>query len=241
MKKIILITFVFLISITTNAQIWGSKRIKGSGEVITKSRKMKSFDAIAVGGNFEVILTNDNSNTLTIKADNNIMPYIITEVEGGTLKIKFKKNVNIRTSNDIIITVPVKKIKRISLGGSGKIESKDLIKTNRLSINIGGSGTVALKVDADKISTAIGGSGTIKLSGKTHKISNSLAGSGSVKAYDLTATIAQASIAGSGDVRVTVKDEINATIVGSGNFYYKGNPKHMKIKSLGSGDVIDRN
>jgi len=240
MKKIILTTFVFLISITTNAQIWGNKRIKGNGNVVTKNRKVASFNAIAVGGNFDVVLEKGTGKTVKIVAEENVIPYIVTEVKRNTLHIKFERNVNVRTSNRIVITVPISKIEKISLGGSGKIESKDQIKTDRLSINIGGSGLVVLDVDAEKIATAIGGSGTIKLSGKTHKITNSLAGSGSVKAYGLTAEEAEASIAGSGDVRITVKNKINATIVGSGNFYYKGNPKHIKTKSLGSGDVIQR-
>ena len=36
MKKIVLTTCIILISFATNAQIWGSKKIKGNGNIITK-------------------------------------------------------------------------------------------------------------------------------------------------------------------------------------------------------------
>ena len=170
-----------------------------------------------------------------------VIPFIITKVKGNTLEIKFQKNVHVRTSNQVQIKVPLSQIEKISLGGSGKVTSTNLLKTQHLSINIGGSGTVDLEVEADKITTAIGGSGSIYLSGKTKKITSSLAGSGSVKAFGLVADEAKASIAGSGNVSVTVKNKIKTSIVGSGNFYYKGNPKHIKSTSLGSGDIIDKN
>ena len=70
---------------------------------------------------------------------------------------------------------------------------------------------------------------------------SSIAGSGSIKAYGVKASIANANIAGSGNVRITVTDKIKAKVVGSGNIYYKGDPAKIDIKSVGSGDVIDRN
>ncbi len=106
---------------------------------------------------------------------------------------------------------------------------------------MGGSGNITLTIDADEISSKIGGSGNIKLTGSTNDLSCSIAGSGSIKAYELDTDTVHATIAGSGNVRTTVKTKIKAKVVGSGSVYYKGNPKYIDSKSVGSGDVIDRN
>ena len=89
--------------------------------------------------------------------------------------------------------------------------------------------------------SSIGGSGNIKLFGKSNEFTCSIAGSGSIEAYELNTDILNANIAGSGSIKATVKTKIKAKVVGSGNIYYKGNPKYVDSKSVGSGDVIERN
>ena len=69
----------------------------------------------------------------------------------------------------------------------------------------------------------------------------SIAGSGSIKAYDLSTDTLNASIAGSGSIKITVSTKIKAKVVGSGSIYYKGNPSSVDSKSVGSGEVVDKN
>lgn len=239
-KKIILTTFILSLTLTTNAQ-WGSKKIKGNGNVVTVKRATSDYDGISVGGSFDVILVKGKEGNISIEGEENIIPYIETEVKGSTLKIKFKKNTNIRTTKRLTVTVTYQDIKKVSLGGSGNIISKGIIKSNDFSASLGGSGNITLTIDADEVSSNIGGSGNIKLSGKSNELKCSIAGSGSIKAYDLNTDTLNANIAGSGSVRITVKTKIKATVVGSGSICYKGNPKYIDSKSVGSGDVVDRN
>jgi hypothetical protein len=44
-------------------------------------------------------------------------------------------------------------------------------------------------------------------------------------------------ISGSGDVEISVKAELDASISGSGTVNYKGNPNHVNSNALGSGIV----
>ncbi|NJN49938.1 MAG: hypothetical protein HC798_00720 [Polaribacter sp.] len=68
-----------------------------------------------------------------------------------------------------------------------------------------------------------------------------MAGSGSIKAYDLSVEEVEASIAGSGNIQITVSTRINAKLVGSGSIYYKGNPKYVESKTVGSGNIYNKN
>lgn len=242
-KKITFILFTLTISLTTNAQSWwgNSKKIKGNGNVVTVTRTTSDYDGIGVGGSFDVILVKGKEGKITIEGEENIIPYIETEVKGNTLKIKYRKNTNIRTTRKLTITVPYEDIDLVSLGGSGNITCKGTLKVNDLKTSLGGSGNITLKVDADEVTANIGGSGNIKLEGFSNQFTCSIAGSGSIKAYGLETDDLSATIAGSGSIRTTVKTKIKAKVVGSGSIYYKGNPKYIDTKSVGSGDVIDRN
>ncbi|MGB1042394.1 MAG: head GIN domain-containing protein [Tenacibaculum sp.] len=242
MKKHLITSLVILFSITTNAQSWwNSKKVKGNGNLVTKTRTIAAFDKVSIGGSFDVVLIDGTEGEVVIKGEENVISYIETSVNNGKLKVQFKENTNIRTTRPLIVTIPFQEIEAISLGGSGNVSVKKRIKADDASFNLGGSGNIIASVDANSVKANIGGSGNIKLKGKTDNFKCSIAGSGSVKAYDLESNTLKANIAGSGSIQNTVSTKIKANVVGSGSIYYKGKPKYVDTKSIGSGDVIDRN
>lgn len=240
MKKLILTSLILVMSFSANAQWWGSKRIKGNGNVTTETRKVGDFRTVNVAGFFDVELVKGKEGKITLEGEENILPYIITEVERGKLKIKVKKNTNISTRRKLKVIVPFEDIEAVSLGGSGNIVAKSVIKAETVSLAIGGSGNIYADVDADTVKSSIGGSGDMKLTGNTTNFKCAIGGSGSVKAYDLQTEELKASIAGSGSIKVSVSRKIKAAIAGSGSIYYKGDPKHIDTTSVGSGDVVKR-
>jgi len=242
-KKTTLTLLLLTINVSINAQDWwgNSKKIKGNGNIVTLNRTTSGYDGLSVGGSFDVILVKGKEGKITIEGEENIIPHIITEVKNNTLKIKYEKNINVRTTKKLTITVTYESLDKISLGGSGNITNQGIIKNQDLAVSLGGSGNITLHVDTDEMKSSIGGSGNIKLFGKSNEFTCSIAGSGSIKAYELNTDILNANIAGSGSIKATVKTKIKAKVVGSGNIYYKGNPKDVDSKSVGSGDVIERN
>ena len=242
MKKTFITAFVLVIAFSSDAQSWWSnKRVKGNGNITTEKRNTGDYNGISVGGFFDVILVKGKEGKVTVEGEENLLEYIVTEVKNGTLKVKVENGINLKTTRRLTVTVPVEDIDRVSLGGSGNINSEATLRSENLKVNIGGSGNISLDVDAGDIKSSIGGSGNINLSGEADYMKSSIAGSGTIKAYELTVKTIKASIAGSGDIRVSVKDEIDATVAGSGSIYYKGNPPKINTKSVGSGSVVSRN
>lgn len=241
-KKVLFTCLLAVISLNGNAQDWwGNSKIKGNGKVTTVTRNTSDYRGVSVGGSFDVVLVKGKEGKIKIEGEENIIPYIETEVEKGILKVKYKKNMNIRTTKRLTVTVPFQDIESVSLGGSGNISGKSVIKTNSMSANLGGSGNITLQVEANEVSASIGGSGNINLEGTTEEFNCKIAGSGGIRAYDLKTDKLNAKVAGSGSIKSFVKSKIQAKIVGSGSIYYKGNPTHIDTKSVGSGDVISRN
>lgn len=242
-KKILLASLFLTLTFSINAQSWFGKneKIKGNGKVVTVNRTTNDYDGIAVGGSFNVILIKGSEGKITIKGEENIIPFITTEINNGTLKINYKKNTNIRTTKRLTVTVTFKDIESVALGGSGNISSTAGIQASDFNISLGGSGNIDLIVNSDTLNSKIGGSGNIKLKGNTNTFKCSIAGSGSINAYSLNVDEVNATIAGSGGIKTTVKNKIKAKIVGSGSIYYKGNPQEINKKSVGSGSVVDKN
>ena len=238
MKKLAIIIILLTFTANVNAQ-WFGKKIKGNGNVVTKTRNVSEYDQIAVAGSFDVKLVAGKEGKLTIKVEENLLEYLITEVKDGKLKIKWEKGVNINTTKELLVTVPFEDIDAVSLAGSGDVFSEDTIKTDNLKVALAGSGDVQLIINATSISSAISGSGDIKLKGSSENLKCAIAGSGDINGYELVSNNVEVSIAGSGDIKVNAKENLKARISGSGDVYYRGNPR-QDVKVSGSGSVSSR-
>jgi len=236
MKTFIGILTLLIMSTSLHAQVF-TKNIKGNGRITTENRSLPDYDKISVAGSFDVKLIKGKEDAIFIKADENLMEYIETEVKNGHLKIQSKKGYQLRSTKIIVITVPFETVDALSLAGSGNVRSNDVLNSTDLDLNLAGSGALDLSVSAKNLTSQIAGSGNIKLSGNADEFNCEIAGSGNIEAYDLKATASHINIAGSGNVKVHAVSEIHAKIVGSGDVIYTGNPTIEKVKSVGSGSI----
>lgn len=238
MKKLAVLILGLLLTTSINAQ-WGGKRVKGNGHTVTKERKTADYDEINVAGFFNVELVSGNEGNISVKAEENLLEYIITEVKGNQLVIKTKNGYSINTSrgNQIVITVPFEDIDEVTLSGSGDINSKNIIKATNFETSVSGSGDVNLEIDATSIEATVTGSGDLRLNGKTNDFQCHVTGSGDIHAYELKSEDVDASVTGSGDIKLYCSGVLKANIVGSGDIKYQGSPTKELSKTVGSGDI----
>lgn len=216
---------------------FGGEQVQGSGRIVKQERRVGNFNGLSLSLPGHVELRIGNTESVTIEADDNLLPLLETVVEDGTLEIRpARRNLNFR-SKSIRVVVQARSIERLALGGSGSIDA-DALRARRLRVDIGGSGSVNLKgVESEALSVAIGGSGDLKGGpGKVGTLSVSIGGSGDVDLGRVQATSAKVSVAGSGEATVWPRNELSVSIAGSGDVNYYGDPK-VSTSSVGSGDV----
>ncbi|MCM4158021.1 head GIN domain-containing protein [Gramella sp. AN32] len=238
MKKVMFIlAAVFMISQTANAQWWGGNdKIKGNGEVVTKTRSVGSYNGVSLTGSFDVELVKGKEGSIKIEAESNLQEYITTEVKNGKLEISTEKNVSLQTTRSVKITVPVESIEEVSVTGSGDIYGGSTIRGEEMKLAVTGSGNLKLNLEVKEIEGKVTGSGDIDLKGKTSRLNCTVTGSGDFDARSLEASNVDARIMGSGDIFVNVTGTLEASIAGSGDIKYSGNPD-KKVKTAGSGRV----
>lgn len=228
---------VFVLLICCAAANVKAQRVKGNGTLIEKTRQVGDFEALGVSGSFDVFLVKGQEGKVIVNVEQNLEPYLITEVQNGTLKVRWKKGSNIRTTKNTTVTVHFGELNAIALSGSGDIVSRDAITSDELDIAVAGSGDIRLQLDATESNAAVSGSGDIELSGSSKTFEAAVAGSGDIKAYELKSDKAELKISGSGTIHANVASELVARISGSGNIKYKGNPRIEDVKVSGSGNV----
>lgn len=226
---------VFLLSTTLSCAQWN--KVKGNGDITTTTRSTGSYDGIKTAGPMDFKLVQGKEGEISIKADANLMEYIITEVKNNELIVKVEKNVGLKPSKTIVITIPYESISSVSLSGSGDVENSGTIKADEFKVALAGSGDIKLNVDSESLDSSIAGSGDIELRGSTKNLTTKIAGSGDFEGGNLESTNVDAQISGSGSVNVVCNGELYARISGSGDVKYSGKPTKKDTKISGSGSV----
>jgi hypothetical protein len=235
MKKVFLFAAIIVILFSGCRYVTG-QRIRGNGNVRTEERTPGSFNSVASHGSFNVYVSTGNP-SVKIEAEDNLLPYIETYVEGSVLNVETKENFWLRPSRQIKIYVSSPDFKSIQSHGSGDIIGMSkIIDSSKLELGVHGSANIKMDVNAPDIDAEINGSGDINLSGETKTFNGEIRGSGNVKAMDLKTEDATVRIYGSGNADIFASVKLDVHVAGSGDVNYKGNAQ-VSSSIAGSGRV----
>lgn len=216
------------------------RRVHGNGRMTTEQRNISGFTAVNADGSVDVVVSK-GPYQVTVKGDDNVMQYVVTEVTGGQLSVHFKSSVSFIDFDDVTVYVSAPDINEFVCHGSGNITGQGrLSDSGKIIINVFGSGDIQLDVDGPSVVSEIHGSGDITLAGETKDVSCAIYGSGDFKASSLKAENAHVSIHGSGDAEVYASESLDAEIAASGDVHYRGEPK-VTSSVHGSGEVSRMN
>ena len=205
-------------------------------------RHLSGFNAVNVAGPFDVDIIQGATESVKVEAPADVMDRILTEVNGGVLKI-YNKHDNWNWGDfwghhkKILVHVTIKDINGINISGSGDVSFRDGITANSLKLRISGSGDMTGKLNAKTLESSITGSGDMKLSGNAESSTVSVVGSGDFTARNLLTVSSAVRVSGSGDAEVNASDKVDAAVNGSGDVRYTGAAKNINSRKSGSGDI----
>ncbi len=192
--------------------------VQGSGNVITESREVSDFNEIVLGGTGRVVVNVTGTESLTIEAEDNIMPLLETRVRNGRLRLDTSGSIS--PTVQIVYTITAETLDGLVISGSGVVEAEAVDSTD-FRVDISGSGDVVVE-------------GT--LSGL---LSVSISGSGEFDGESLTVPEGQVDVSGSGNAVVNVTDDLEVSVSGSGEVEYLGEP-NVDSSVSGSGTVTQQ-
>jgi hypothetical protein len=237
MKQLFVLFFTLIYAHTFSQGLWG--KIEGNGNIMKEKRQMSDFTEIASSGSMSVAVSYGSSNEIEVEGDENILPYIITEVKNNRLTIR-TKNVSFNTKNKITVYVSLTKLTGVSLSGSGNITGNGKFENNETTtFRVSGSGSIRMGFDKiNKADIIVSGSGNITLSGSASFVDVTISGSGNANCFDLVCDDVKARISGSGNIKIFADKSVDASISGSGSVHYKGSAANIQQKTSGSGKVV---
>lgn len=200
----------------------GSKNsVKGSGVSATETRPMAAFSGVELAGVGKLVLKVGEGSSYSVKvtADDNIVPLIMTEVKGDTLRIWMKDSMSfsLNSNTGFVYEVSAPKIVKIDSSGAASIE---------------GSG-----FDGGRLAVEVSGVGSLALSGRVDDFSADLSGAGSLNTTALVADDVNVDLSGLGSAEVRADRRIRANVSGLGSITWEGAATDVKTSVSGLGSV----
>ncbi|HVW97310.1 MAG TPA: head GIN domain-containing protein [Mucilaginibacter sp.] len=232
-KKIQYALILLTLIISTGISSCRFNCVNGSGNQITQDRKIGSFNKIDVAESFKVVIREDNSNTISIKADDNLLKYIKTTVSDGTLHIYTKKNMC--NSGEMIVKVPVQMLKSIKASDAAEVISEGKINAQDISIRLSDGSRISLELTASHVSMHGSDASVLNLSGQASTSEVQLSDGSSIHAKDFVSGTVSVRASDGSYAELNVLTTLNARGSDGSVIKYYGNPSVVNTdKSDGS-------
>lgn len=196
-----------------------------------ETRTVAAFKAVEFRGVGEVDVTAGQDQSVTLIGSKKALEQIVTEVEDGTLKIKWESNRERHSwlwrfvmpddhdSDKVTVKITAPQVTKVGVSGAAEVNAR----------NIAG----------ERVEFSVSGAAKIRASGKADQLTVSISGAGDADLDRLEVKNAIVSIAGVGKAQVNPSDTLNATIAGAGEIRYEGEP-HVVSSISGAGSVRAR-
>jgi len=195
-------------------------KVRGSGVVVTESRPVSGFDRISVSGQGTVHVEITGAESLEVEAEDNIMEVLTIEVVDGRLELGAEPFTSLEPTRGIVYRITAARLSDVSMSGSAELD--------------------VAPVDLDSFVVSISGSGSVRPAGRAKDLEVGISGSGRFLGEDLETSRAVVEVSGSGAAVVTVTDDLDASVSGSGRISYAGDPPRVRREVSGSGAITPR-
>jgi hypothetical protein len=161
-----------------------------------------------------VIIEQTGVESLQVTAEDNILPFVVTEVQGDWLLLGFQAGVSVNTTRGVEYRVTVAELSEIEASGASRVE--------------------VLHVDTGELTARLSGASSYSAVGAADDHRIDLVGASRCEAGDLVSREVTANLSGASYGLVRVQDRLEASASGASILEYIGHPTVEASVSGGS-------
>ncbi|RKD92013.1 head GIN domain-containing protein [Mangrovibacterium diazotrophicum] len=237
MKKTILFSGIFVLTILLHSCILLGPSVKGDGDVTEETRQISGFEKIEASTGLEVLLIPDSTEFVIVETDENLHEHIQTELSHKTLKIFTESR--IRWAKSKKVKVHYITLNELKSSSGAQVRSEGSIETRDIEVHASSGSQQHLEVIAKTVDGRCSSGAHIYVSGKSERADLKASSGAHLKAGDLWTSKCDADASSGAHIWIAVSDELNAEASSGGHVYYSGNPEKTNGHSS-SGGVISK-
>lgn len=234
MKKIFYFTVALIIIVLSSCSFPGMVSVRPEGEYISKDINPESFESISVSSGFELLLTQDSVQSMSVETYENIFKHLEIVIVDNTLMISPKDGVIFLGDTKVKIHIKTPVLKELSLSGGSRAELVNEWEGENIDVSLSGGSRIYGLTNVKFLEMDLSGGSRSELRGIVDYISVSSSGGSKSRHLDMQARKCNASISGGGSLEISVSDSLEVDCSGGSRVNYKGSPVISSELSGGS-------
>lgn len=199
-----------------------------------QDRPTGSFTGIEISSAIKVVLTQGNTEKLTLEGDDDILQRVITETRGNKLIIKLKEGTYNKSSQEVTAYLTFKTLSSIELSGAVNLNGTNEMNFNDLEFECSGATKINLHLNASKLDCDFSGASNLSLEGSVQLLNIDISGASKVNASDFVVKNCNIDCSGASYIAIHVTDKLRAEGSGASKISYKGNPSIVESDMSGA-------
>lgn len=220
---LILITAIAI----SSCNIIDSERVKGNGNITSKTYDLKNFSNLDLGSSMEVHITQSDNYSVKIETDENLFNYLSVKVnDGNTLEVDVKDNINLDASGEVKVYIAAPLLDKVNLSGAAQLQTEGkFVQEKKIAFDLSGASSGNISVRAPQVELEASGASTLTADGECRDVNASASGASTINSFDLKSENADIEASGASTVRVFSSLKLNARSHGASSVKYRGNPQ----------------
>ena len=235
MKQKFVILTSAIISLFFSSCIF-SPSINGNGKVAQENRTTESFDEIKVSRGMNVYISLGNETKVVVRADENLLDVIETEVIGDVLKVSTDTNIRKAKEKKVFVTTP--NLKLVEAFAGSNVFSENTLKMDDLEVSASAGSNIKLEINSGSTTASASAGSNVKLEGKSESLFAKASSGSNIKAGDLATLDCTAKVSSGANIWISAKNDFKGNASSGGNVFYSGNPSNTEINRSSGGNVI---
>ncbi len=223
--------FLILLSLVSCAYDIDTKGgLKGNGSIEVEKRTVASaFEAIVVSEDLTVYVSQGDSLSIRVEADDNIMALIITDINSGELHVHTARNIG-RATKKIYVSLP--KISGLKSSKGAILQTQNTIKGDSLVLETSTGSILHADLWYKKVQLNSKEGSDLNLAGQAENTNITVSSGSRINAEEFKADNCRAKASYGGRIKLKVSKSLVADANTGGTIIYIGNPEVDKTKSL---------
>ena len=212
------------------------KTVSGSGDIVTRAFQVTSFSKLEVTGSFTATVSVGNSESVSVRVDDNLVDSLDVRVSDDKLHIGLKVGTSVRNTT-LEADVTVRSLESIEGSGASSIVLSDELVADTMAVAVSGASRVSGSIAIGSGSINLSGASSAVLSGSASTLDATVSGASHLDTKELTIRQLSIDLSGASEADVTVSGSLSASASGASTLRYAGSPTIARSETSGASTI----
>ncbi len=198
-------------------------------------RDMATFEKVSVSDNVNVTFKKGSDEKVEIISQGIDYDKIVTQTNGGELRIKLKTG--FYKEADVNIEVTYKHLRVIEASNKATVKFAETVEGNELNLKANSNAVIIINVDVNTLKASVSNGGRIEVSGKAKVQYVDANIGGKYNGYELESNVGWIKSNTNAEAVVWVKETLDASAGSKGKIKYRGKVDNLKTNTSLGGKI----